>query len=142
MSSRQQLRFFPLFVFAVALIMGIDIGFTTVERPSFSKRAPSSQEAKLEQYQYSQIDIGCGGHTKMFKTAVEQIRLKGCVGGVGAPVKIVNLSTGLELTILENDELFTTDYFRLQKEENRLQVSYSNHTNLVFSIFYSEKSNP
>ncbi len=135
---RQQLKYFPVIVFIIALVLGVHISISLGQKPSHSERLPSSVTAE-DSSSFSQFDIGCGKNPVSFQTTSDQVRLKGCLGSLGAPIKIVNESTSMELTVLENEEMFTTDYFKLKPDKNFLKVSYKDRAEISIPIVLKKK---
>ena len=135
MSLRQQLRFFPFVIGMIALVLGVQISVSMGQRPGHSERKPSSVVPRITQ-SLTQFDIGCSQKDVSFQTVSDQIRIMGCLGELGAPVKIVNQSTAVELSVLENEEMFTTDYFKLKPSKNLLKVSYKDDTELLIPVTF------
>jgi len=132
-SLRQQIKYFPFIVGIIALVVGVQISISLGQGPEHGNRNPSSFPTNDSQ-SFDQFDIGCSQRVVSFKTTSDQIRIKGCLGVLGAPVKIVNQATSVELTILENEDMFTTDYFKLKPNQNFLKISYRDNIELSIPI--------
>lgn len=109
------------------------------QRVGQTERHPNSVQKKGNS-SFAQFDIGCGQHEVSFQTSSDQVRIKGCLGELGAPVKIINESTAVELTVLENEEMFTTDYFKLKPSKNYLKISYKDNSEIRIPITFKAAS--
>ncbi len=129
LSLRKQFKYFPAITLFVVFVLGFNIGLTMVRPPEFLPRKPSSIQQDtgpiVNELEVSAlVELSCGNTKDVIITETPLVRLKGCLGEMGLPAEVINKTTSYAATVLDANDVFTTDYLQLNPGTNLISVTY------------------